>query len=59
MTVILDLLHVYTSLPNVAEMYFIGFVDPENINLDTKGILCMDTAAILKNAIFGHFLRRF
>ena len=36
MTVILDL--VNKSLTNVAEMYFIGFVDPENISLDTKSI---------------------
>ena len=36
MTVILDL--VNKSLTNVAEMYFIVFVDPENINLDTKSI---------------------
>ena len=33
MTVILDL--VNKSLTNVAEMHFIGFVDPENISLDT------------------------
>ena len=26
------------SFTNVAEMYFIGFVDPENISLDTKSI---------------------
>ena len=37
MTVILD--WVNKSLTNVAEMYFIGFVDPENISLDTKSIL--------------------
>ena len=36
MTVILDF--VNKSLTNVAEMYFIGFVDPENISLDTKSI---------------------
>ena len=36
MTVILDL--VNKSLTNVAEMYFIGFVDPENISLDTTSI---------------------
>ena len=36
LTVILDL--VNKSLTNVAEMYFIGFVDPENISLDTKSI---------------------
>ena len=36
MTVILDL--VNKSLTNVAEMYFIGFVDPENISFDTKSI---------------------
>ena len=36
MTVILDL--VNKSLTNVAEMYFIGFVDPEIISLDTKSI---------------------
>ena len=36
MTVILDL--VIKSLTNVAEMYFIGFVDPENASLDTKSI---------------------
>ena len=36
MTVILDL--VNKSLTNVAEMYFIGFVDPENISLDTNSI---------------------
>ena len=36
MTVILDL--VNKSLTNVAEMYFIGFVDLENISLDTKSI---------------------
>ena len=36
MTVILDL--VNKSLTNVAEMYCIGFVDPENISLDTKSI---------------------
>ena len=36
MTVILDL--VNNSLTNVAEMYFIGFVDPENISLHTKSI---------------------
>ena len=36
MTVILDF--VNKSLTNVAEMYFIGFVDPENISLDTKCI---------------------
>ena len=35
-TVILDL--VNKSLINVAEMYFIGFVDTENIRLDTKSI---------------------
>ena len=34
MTVILDL--VNKSFSNVAVMYFIGFVDPENISLDTK-----------------------
>ena len=34
MTVILDL--VNKSLTNVAEMYFIGFVDHENISLDAK-----------------------
>ena len=32
MMVILDL--VNKSWTNVAEMYFIGFVDPENISLD-------------------------
>ena len=36
MTIILDL--VNKSLTNVAEMHFIGFVDPENISLDTKSI---------------------
>ena len=36
MTVILDL--VNKSLTNVAEMYFIGFVDSENISLGTKNI---------------------
>ena len=36
MTVILDLAN--KSLTNDAEMYFIGFVDPENISLDTKNI---------------------
>ena len=36
MTVILDL--VSKSLTNVGKMYFIGFVDPENISLDTKSI---------------------
>ena len=36
MTVILDL--VNKSLTNVAEMYFIGFVDPENISLEIKSI---------------------
>ena len=36
MTIILDLLN--KSLTNVAEMHFIGFVDPENISLDTKSI---------------------
>ena len=36
MTIILDL--VNKPLTNVAEMHFIGFVDPENINLDTKSI---------------------
>ena len=36
MTVILDL--VNKSLTNVAQMYFIGFVDPGNISLDTKSI---------------------
>ena len=34
--IILDL--VNKSLTNVAEMHFIGFVDPENISLDTKSI---------------------
>ena len=33
MTVILDL--VNKSWSNVAEMYLIGFVDPENISLGT------------------------
>ena len=36
MTIILDL--VNKSLTNVAEIHFIGFVDPENISLDTKSI---------------------
>ena len=36
MTIILDL--VNKSLSNVAEMHCIGFVDPENISLDTKSI---------------------
>ena len=36
MTVILDL--VNKSLINVAEMYFIGLVDSENIILDTESI---------------------
>ena len=36
MTVILDL--VNKTLTNVAEMYCIGFVDPENISLNTKNI---------------------
>ena len=36
MTVILDL--VNKSLTNVAEMCFIGFVDPANISLGTKSI---------------------
>ena len=36
MTVILDLIN--KSLTNVAEMYFIGFFDPENVNLHTKSI---------------------
>ena len=34
MTVILDLAN--KSWTNVAEIYFIGFVDPENISLGTK-----------------------
>ena len=38
MTVILDLVNTCKSLINVAEMYFIEFVDPENISLDTKSI---------------------
>ena len=33
---VLDLIN--KSLTNVAEMYFTGFVDPENISLDTKSI---------------------
>ena len=36
MTIILGL--VNKSLTNVAEIHFIGFVDPENISLDTKSI---------------------
>ena len=36
MTVILDL--VNKSWINVTEMYFIGFVDPENISLGTQNI---------------------
>ena len=36
MTVTLDF--VNKSWTNIAEMYFIGFVDPENISLDTKSI---------------------
>ena len=61
MTVILDL--VNKSWTNVAEMHLIGFVDPENITLDTKRmqciwyhenwIWCIDTAAIFKIAIFS------
>ena len=36
MAAILDL--VNKSMTYVAELYFIGFVDPENISLGTKGI---------------------
>ena len=67
MAAILDL--VNKSWTYVAELYFIGFVDPENISLGTKSIFLagleieisqksLDTAAILKNAfcsLFGHF----
>ena len=64
MVAILDL--VYKSRTYVAEMYFIGFVDLENISLGTKNICLagleiwrMDTAAILKNALFSLFWTRF
>ena len=40
MTVILYL--VNTSWTNYAEMYFIGFVDPEYISLGTKSIFLAD-----------------
>ena len=60
MVAILDL--VNKSQTYVDKMYFIGFVDPKNINLNTKSIflagleieisrkLDLDTVAILKNA---------
>ena len=70
MTVILDL--VNKSSTNVAEMYFIGFVDHENISLRTKNIFLagLDIMKIRFDvwtrrpfckmpffAMFGHFLR--
>ena len=65
MAAILDL--VNKPWTYVAELYFIGFVYPENISLGTKSIFLtgleieiwwLDTVAILKNAffsLFGHF----
>ena len=67
MAAILDL--VNKSRTYVAEIYFIRFVDPENISLGTKSIFLagleieisqiyiwrMDTSIILKNAFFSLF----
>ena len=68
MAAILDL--VNKAWTYVAELYFIGFVDPQNISLGTKSIFLagleieisqkLDLVTILKNALFslfGHFQR--
>ena len=55
MTVILDLAN--KSLTNVAEMYFIGFDDPENIILDTKSIFLADLEIKISyklDLMYGH-----
>ena len=62
MAAILDL--VNKSWTNVAELYFIGFVDPENISLGTKNIFLtgleieISQKLDLVNGHGGHFEKR-
>ena len=56
MAAILDL--VNTSWTYVAELYFIGFVDPENISLGTKSIFLAGLEIDLVTGHGGHFEKR-
>ena len=63
MAAILDL--VNKSWTYVAELYFIGFVDPENISLGTKSIVLAGLEIEISQKLYlvtghgGHFEKRF